>query len=143
MVQVHWKHGQWSHHQREAEPVKEEQRPSAQEGPHSAPHTIHSNSLHWPCMLSVCVLGKKTCVFLPISRQVLPLGIFYIMDLPPSKWFGFQLSFLNRPHSPAGNMQLLLSRFIFCIVSSASSPLCIMHLCLLVCRALSILQTKG
>lgn len=64
-------------------PMKEEQRPSAQKGPHSEPH---SNSLHWPPILCVSVwmcLGKNVCTLACIRRQVLPLGISALWICPP------------------------------------------------------------
>lgn len=76
----------------------------------------HSNSLHWPCILCVsqCVcLGKKrVCSCLYKKAGAAPWD-FCIMDLSPLKWLCFQLSFLNRLHSPAGTMHLLLSKSIF------------------------------
>lgn len=79
MVQVHWKHGQWAHHQREAEPMKEEQRPSAQEGPHSAPHTTAATASSGPaCCVCVrdCYIAKTLNVFLT-GCVIAILGILF------------------------------------------------------------------
>ena len=66
MVQVHWKHRQWAHHQREAEPLKEEQRPSAQEGPHShhltPPQQQPPLALHTVCVYVCVCLCVCACV---------------------------------------------------------------------------------
>lgn len=107
MVQVHWKHGQWAHHHREAEPMKEEQRPLCPRGAPLCTSDRHINCLYWPCVF-VCV-----CVSC-ISRQVLPLGIFCIMDLCPPKMAWLSAIILKQAaFSPVGTLHPLLSKSIF------------------------------
>lgn len=75
IAQVHWKRRQWAHHHREAEPMKEEQRPQPKRGPSPlAPRTV---------CVCVDVLGKQRVHSCLCRKAGAAPWDFAIMDLPP------------------------------------------------------------
>lgn len=123
MVQVQWKHGQWAHHQREAESMKEEQRPLCPRGAPLCTSHHHINSLHWPCMLCVCKIvcvcvyvctrERNVCILACISRQVLPLGISALWICPPKMAWLSAIILKQAAFSPVRTTHPLLSKSIF------------------------------